>query len=338
MSENKKKAAARETMPFKDKALLFILNNKSIVLLIAIMIIGQIVSGGIFFRGTNIAVVVRQASINAVLAMGFVMVLSSGMIDLSAGSMISLCSVIFAQAVVVWEIPMIFAILITMAVGLICGLANGLMVNKLNLIPFILTMGMGQVFRGLGYVISNGISLRVDHPVSRFIGQGNVFGVIPMTMVVFLSLAVISGLLVYRTSFGRHLLATGGNQEAAKVSGVNTAKTRILAFLFMGFVVSIAAIVLTGRVSIAMPDGGLGMEMDAIAAVIIGGTSLAGGKANVFGAICGALMLASISNLLNLAGVSSFWQWVCMGAIIVFAILLDSLTEKFFQKRQIAGV
>jgi ribose/xylose/arabinose/galactoside ABC-type transport system permease subunit len=213
---------------------------------------------------------------------------------------------------------------------------NGLLSIKLKLLPFILTLGTAQIFRGMAYLLCNGISKNVTNPTIKFVGQGIVFGFLPMTLIIFGILAILTGILVYRTKFGRHVIATGGNIEAARVSGVDTDGTKILAFIFMGFVASIASIVLTGRVAIAMPNSGQGMEMDAIAAAIIGGTSLSGGKANVLGAVFGALVLSIISNLLNLAGVSSFWQWFSKGAIIVVAIFLDSVTEQFFQKRQSA--
>ena len=157
-----------------------------------------------------------------------------------------------------------------------------------------------------------------------------------MTVVIVLVVMIIMCIVVYRMKYGRHVLATGGNPEAARVSGVNIGRTKIGAFVIMGLMVGLASIVLVGRVAIAMPNGGQNMEMDAIAATIIGGTSLAGGKTNVIGAIFGALILGVISNLLNLAGLSSFWQWFFKGVIIVAAILLDSVTEKIFQKRQLA--
>ena len=137
----------RESVFTVDNVLRILLNNKSLILLVFVMIIGQIVSDGIFFRATNLTVVVRQASINAILVMGYVMVLSSGMIDLSVGSMISLCGVMYSTAFMTLGLPLPLAIAVTIATGLVCGLVNGLMVNKLSLIPFILTMGMGQVFR-----------------------------------------------------------------------------------------------------------------------------------------------------------------------------------------------
>jgi ribose transport system permease protein len=319
----------------KNAVWMTILDNKCIVLLVFVCIVAQIASGGIFSRWANLASVIRQASVTCILSMGYVIVLSTGMIDLSVGFMLSFCGIVYSELSKFLPVPT--AIVGALIAGLLAGLMNGVLSIKLKLLPFILTLGTAQIFRGTAYLLCNGISRNITDPTIKFIGQGVVFGFLPITFMIFGVLAILTGIITYRTKFGRHVIATGGNIEAARVSGVNTDKTKILAFVFMGFVVSIASVVLTGRVAIAMPNSGQGMEMDAIAATIIGGTSLSGGKANVLGAVFGALVLSIISNLLNLAGVSSFWQWFSKGAIIVVAILLDSMTESFFQKRQIAS-
>ncbi|GHU81695.1 ribose ABC transporter permease [Spirochaetia bacterium] len=318
----------------KNTIWMTILDNKCIVLLIFVCIVAQVASGGIFSRWANLSSVIRQASVTCILSMGYIIVLSTGMIDLSVGFMLSFCGIVYSELSEVVPIPI--AIAGTLIAGFASGLFNGILSIKLKLIPFILTLGTAQIFRGVAYLLCNGISRNITNPSIKFIGQGIVFGFLPMTFLIFAVLAVLTGIMTYRTKFGRHVIATGGNIEAARVSGVDTDKTKILAFVFMGFVVSVASVVLLGRVAIAMPNSGQGMEMDAIAATIIGGTSLSGGKANVLGAVFGALVLSIISNLLNLAGVSSFWQWFSKGAIIVVAIFLDSATERFFQKRQIA--
>ena len=161
------------------------------------------------------------------------------------------------------------------------------------------------------------------------------FGTIPVLLLYVLLAAVITGLILFRTRLGRHVIATGGNESAANVSGVNTDRVKVFAFVMMGIYTAIAAIMITGRVSIAMPNIGEGMDMDTIAGVIIGGTALNGGKAKVSGTIFGCFILGIISNMLNLAGVSSFWQWVVSGVVIVFALLVDRGTDIFFKKRRI---
>lgn len=318
----------------KDRLLMMILENKSLVLLIVICIASGLISGGIFFRGDNISTVLRQTAITSLLSMGYVFVLASGMIDLSVGHMLSLTCVVYAQVSLV--APVWVAMLASIVTGLICGLFNGFLSIKLNLIPFVLTLGTAQMFRGIAYLLCNGISINITDKTMKFLGQGILFGFLPMTVVIVLVVTAIVAIIIYRTKYGRHVLATGGNLEAARVSGVNIHKTKIQAFMIMGIMAGIAALVLVGRVAIAMPNSGQNMEMDAIAATIIGGTALSGGKTSVIGAIFGALILGVISNLLNLAGLSSFWQWFFKGVIIVAAILLDSVTEKIVRKRQLA--
>ena len=319
----------------KGKLFMLMLDNKSLILLIFICILAQIVSNGIFFTGDNISSVLRQTAVTSIMAMGYIFVLTCGMIDLSTGFMMSLCGIVYSQVSFIAPIPV--AILATLGTGVICGLINGVLSIKLNLTPFILTLGTAQVFRGVAYLLCNGISNNITDPTMKYIGQGILFDFLPMTVVIVIVLTIITAIMVYRMRYGRHVIATGGNPEAARVSGVNIGRTKINAFVIMGLMISIAGMVLTGRVAIAMPNGGQGMEMDAIAAVIIGGTSLSGGKANVLGALFGALILGAISNLLNLAGVSSFFQWFFKGIIIIVAILLDSATEQIFKKRQIAA-
>ncbi len=318
----------------KGRLLMWILENKSLVLLIVISIASGLISGGVFFRGENISTVLRQTAITSLLAMGYVFVLTCGMIDLSTGHMLSLACVVYAQVALV--APVWVAMIAAIATGLICGLFNGLLSIKLNLIPFVLTLGTAQMFRGIAYLLCDGISINITDATMKYVGQGILFGFLPMTVVIVLIVTAIIAMIVYRTKYGRHVLATGGNPEAARVSGVNIYKTKIMAFIIMGIMVGIAALVLVGRVAIAMPNSGQNMEMDAIASTIIGGTALSGGKTSVIGAIFGALILGVISNLLNLAGLSSFWQWFFKGVIIVAAILLDSVTEKIFKKRQLA--
>lgn len=327
--ENKKSST------LKDKFLVFFLDNKSIILFIFICILAQIVSNGIFLRGSNLSSVARQVSVNSLMTMGYVVVLTTGMIDLSTGHMLSLCGIVYSQVAMIAPLPI--AILATVATGLACGLLNGLLSIKLHLTPLILTLGTQQIFRGVAYLVCDGVSNNVTDPSMQFIGQGILFDFLPMTVVIVTVFIVLMAILMYRTKYGRHVIATGGNIEAARVSGVNTDRVKIMAFVIMGVLISFASLILTGRVAIAMPNAGQGMEMDAIAAAIIGGTALSGGKANVVGAIFGALILGVISNLLNLAGVSSFWQWFFKGVIIIAAILLDSITEAIFKKRQLAS-
>ena len=316
----------------KDRAILFLINNKSFIILIILMIGAQISSQGVFFESSNLFSVIRQTTVMCLMGLGFAVVLGAGNLDLSIGHMLGFLSVIYALSSL--RFPMIPPILITLLAGCLSGLANGLLSIKLGLSPFILTLATGQMFRGMAYLISNGESIgNLDSYVQK-IGQGVIFGEVPITVIYIVLFAAIMSVIMYRTRFGRHVIATGSNDNAAKVSGVNVDWIKIATFIIMGVMTAVAAIVVTGRISIAMPNVGDGMEMDAIAAVIIGGTALNGGKVKIVGTVAGCFILGIISNLLNLAGVSSFWQWFTKGVIIIFATFIDARTDDFFKNRR----
>ena len=195
------------------------------------------------------------------------------------------------------------------------GLFNGVISVKLKLMPFIVTLATARIFKSIACLLTNGKSVTGMSPAVKYIGQGLLFGVVPLSIVIAVAMCLVMCVVMYRTSYGRHVIATGGNREAARVSGINTSRIQISAYVVMGLFVSLASIALTGRVSMAAPGAGEGMEMDAIAAVVIGGTPLSGGKAKMGGTIFGCLVMGVMNNLLNLTGVSSFWQWFAKGCI-----------------------
>lgn len=308
-----------------------ILSNKSIIILLALAIIAQFTSEGLFFNGSNLISILKQNSYICILALGFTAVLSGGNFDLSVGHMLGLLAIIYARLVSV--LPASMVVVLTMAAGTILGLLNGLISIKLKLMPFIVTLGMGEIFRGAAYLLCNGSAINVTDPVIKYIGAGSV-GSIPINFFLVVILTILMMVMVYRMKLGRYILASGGNSLAAEVSGINTKRVKIITFALCGFMTSISAMIVTGRISVAMPNVGDGLEMDAIAAAVIGGTSLNGGKANVVGAIIGSIILGVINNLLNLSMVSSFWQWVTKGVIIILAILIDAKADALLQKRQ----
>ena len=313
-----------------DSVIRLVLNNKALLILIVLMIVSQILTRGLFFTEANLSSVSRQIVAFTMLGIGFTVVLASGSVDLSVGHMLSFTGV--AYAMMSKEMPLFAVILLTLGLGALCGLFNGLIAEKLHLVPFIVTLATAQMFRGFASLLSDGQSVSGVPQSVKFIGQGLVFG-IPFSFIITIVLTVFVAILIYKTQFGCYVIATGGNPEAASVSGINISLIRILSFVIMGVFAAVGAIILTGRVSMAQPTAGAGMEMDAIAAVVIGGTPMSGGKARVGGTVFGCLVIGVMNNLLNLLGVSSFWQWVAKGIIIILAILLDSQTERIFSKR-----
>lgn len=319
----------------KDKAIIFILNNKALFILIVLVIVSQIATKGLFFNFSNISSVSRQIAVSAMLGIGFTIVLAAGGVDLSVGQMLSLVGVVYATLSLI--MPIGLAIILAIIFGALCGLFNGAISESFKLPPFIVTLATAQIFKGLAYLLCNGKSIGGLGSSVKFLGQGLIFGMLPISVVIMVVLMVIMAVVLYKTRYGRHVIATGGNAEAASVSGINTKRIRVSSYVVMGMCVALGSIVLTGRVATALPGAGNGMEMDAIAAVVIGGTPMSGGKAKVVGTVFGCLIMGIISNCLNLLDVSSFWQWVAKGIIIILAILMDAQTEAFFNKRRKAA-
>lgn len=315
-----------------DKILAFFLNNKALFLLVLLGIAAQILTGGKFLTLGNLGGISRQISVSAIMGIGFTVLLAAGQIDLSVGAMLSFVGILYG--IYSFLVPIYLAIPMAIATGAACGFFNGYITRIFRLPGFVLTLAMAQVYKGFAYLLCDGKSIAGLSSEVKYFGQGLIFNAIPVSTVLMLVLLVIFAVMLNKTKFGRHLIATGGNGEAASVSGINVKWIRIAAYMVAGICVSIAAVVMSGRVATSLPNAGEGTEMDAIAAVVIGGTPLHGGKAKVVGTLFGVLLIGVIGNMLNLTNVSPFWQWVSKGVIIVIAIILDSLTEAFFSKRR----
>ncbi|MDD3212043.1 MAG: ABC transporter permease [Eubacteriales bacterium] len=318
---------------FRGKLMGFALNNKALLILVVLMIVAQFASHGLFLTYANLSSVSRQVAVSMLLGFGFTVVLASAGLDLSVGTMLSCVGVLYA--IYSKGMPLAFAIVLALMSGAALGLFNGVISVKLKLTPFIVTLATAQIFKSIAYLLTNGKSVTGVGPAVKYVGQGLLFGVVPLSIVIAVVMCLLMSVVMYRTGYGRHVIATGGNQEAARVSGINTSWIQISAYVVMGIFVALASIVLTGRVAMASPGAGEGMEMDAIAAVVIGGTPLLGGKAKMGGTIFGCLVMGVMNNLLNLTGVSSFWQWFAKGCIIILAIFLDAQTENFLKKKTI---
>ena len=316
----------------KDKITLFIVNNKALFILCVLIIIAHISTGGMFASYSNISSVMRQIAVSGIVGAGFTAVMAGGGIDLSVGSMVSLVGMIYAYFSL--QLPLPLAVIISLIFGILFGWINGAVSERLRLPAFIVTLATAQVFKGAAYLLTDGRVISGLSNQVKFFGQGLLFNSIPVSMLLMFAVAILMALLLYKMKLGRHIIAVGGNAEAAEVSGINVKRTRTVIYVLSGLCAAIGAIVLTGRVGMAACAAGEGMEMDIVAAVVIGGTPMSGGKAKVGGTIFGCLVMGIISNLLNLLGISSFWQWVAKGVIIILAIFLDVQTEGFFNRRR----
>ena len=285
--------------------------------------IGLAFSGPDFLTVGNLLNVMRQVSINAVIAFGMTLVILLGGIDLSVGSILAVSSVVIADLLQA-HCNAGLATLVGVLAGALLGTINGLIVTKGRVAPFIATLGTMTTLRGFALVLSNG------SPISGFssnffslVGDGYVAGLVPIPVVWMLVVFAIFWFVMRQTVFGRHIYATGGNAEAAALSGVKTDQVQIWVYTICGAMAAMAGVILTSRLNSAQPTAGAGYELDAIAAVVLGGTSLSGGRGWIFGTLVGALLIGVLNNGLNLMGVSSFYQQVIKGGVILLAVLLD---------------
>ncbi|MCR8940094.1 ABC transporter permease subunit [Brevibacillus laterosporus] len=288
--------------------------------LFLLVIILSIVSSD-FLTVSNIFNVLRQVSINALIAFGMTFVILTGGIDLSVGSTLALSSALSAGMMASGGDPFL-AIVVGLLAGLVMGAFNGILVAKGNVAPFIATLATMTVFRGLTLVYTEGKPITGLPDSFGMVGK-SFFLQIPMPVIWMLLSFVALYFILKHTTFGRHVYALGSNEEATRLSGVSTTKVKIWVYSISGLFASLAGIILTSRLNSAQPTAGTSYELDAIAAVVLGGTSLSGGKGWIVGTLIGAMIIGVLNNGLNLLNVSSFYQLVAKGAVILIAVLLD---------------
>jgi ribose transport system permease protein len=275
-----------------------------------------------FLTVSNLLNVAQQTAINAVIAVGLTFVIISGGIDLSVGSVVAFSGVVLAS-LLANAVPLPLAILGGLAVGFACGLANGLLITFGRLPPFIATLGMMSVARGGALLYTDGRPISGFGENFRWLATGEI-GFVPMPVVVMGVVYLVAHFVLRRTPFGRYVFAIGGNEEAALLSGVRVRLHKTAVYGVCGLLSAAAATVLTARLNSAQPIAGINYELDAIAATVIGGSSLMGGQGSVAGTLIGALIMGVLRNGLNLLGVSSFIQQVVIGAVIIIAVLIDT--------------
>lgn len=272
----------------------------------------------------NFLSLLRQSSINGFIAFGMTCVILTGGIDLSVGSVLALTSA-FCAYFLTMGVPAGLAMVIALVIGVAFGIISGTLVTAGRLQPFIATLITQIVFRGFTMIFTEGkpISNLGDSFLFKFMGKGNLFGV-PFPVILFVVAFVVIWFVLEKTTFGRRLYATGSNAAAAKLAGVNINKTKLCAYAISGGFAALSGLVLLSRLGSAQPLAGDGYELDAIAAVALGGTSMNGGRGRVWGTFVGVLIIAVLNNGLNILGVSSYWQEVVKGLVILVAVLSDS--------------
>ena len=294
-----------------------------IVISFVIISVALAVSNPYFLRTGNIVNVLRQVSVNGILAVGMTFVILTGGIDLSIGSVLAASSMI-AASFVTGEHPLnpVLAILIGLGAGAGFGVINGALIAAVGLPPFVMTLGMLSIARGFTLIYSGGVPIPDLSPDFSWIGQATIAG-IPLPVLVFAAVFLVAWATLRYTVFGRHVYAVGGNIRSARTSGINTKLVIFLVYVLMGVLAALAGLILTARVTSALPQAGLSYELDAIAAVVIGGTSLTGGVGSIAYTLIGVLIIGVINNGLDLMSVSSYYQQVIKGLIIVIAVLID---------------
>ncbi len=291
-----------------------------------VLVVALSVSAPSFLSTQNLLNVGVQAAVVAVLAFGSTFVIVSGGIDLSVGSVAALSAMVGAWMSAEAGLPGPLALLLGLLTGVVAGLVNGTLVAYGKLPAFIATLAMLSVARGLTLVVSQGSPLTTPDVVS-FLGS-NLTPYLPMPLLVMVVFFGITGFVLSRTYSGRSMYAIGGNEEAARLSGIDTRRQKLVIYALSGLFAAVAGMLLAGRLSSAGPQAAVGYELDAIAAVVIGGASLSGGVGRATGTLVGALVLAVLRNGLNQLQVSPFWQQVVIGAVIALAVLLDTLRRR----------
>ena len=309
----------------------YILAEYGIILAFIALVIALSFASPYFLRMKNILNVLRQTSVNALLAIGMTFVILTGGIDLSVGSVLAFGGVVAASlASDALFGPIVNPFLAAGAGllgGLILGSVNGVFVAKWRMPAFVVTLGMLSMARGFTFIYTDGMPVpRIDERFLVF-GQGRFLG-IPLPVIILAVVFSLSWVILYKTRYGRYIYAVGGNEKSAKISGVNTRFIVFTVYVISGLLSALGGIILTARTTAGLPQAGQAYELDAIAAVVIGGTSLSGGQGALSGTLIGALLIGVINNGLDLLGVSSYFQQVIKGAIIIGAVLLDSFRKR----------
>jgi ribose transport system permease protein len=302
--------------------------------LIALMAVFSIASEN-FLQSDNVIGILQATAVNGVLAVASTFVIITGGIDLSVGTLMTFCAVITGVFLTYWGLPMPVGIVAAIAAGALSGAVSGTLIAKMKIPPFIATLGMMMLLKGLALVISGTRPIYFnDTPNFSMISQESLIGAvlpflpIPNGVMILFVVAVVSSLVLTRTAFGRYTFALGSNEEAVRLSGVNTDFWKIIVYTVSGGICGIAGLIIASRLNSAQPALGQGYELDAIAAVVIGGTSLSGGRGTILGTIIGALIISVLTNGLRILSVAQEWQTVVTGIIIILAVYADILRRK----------
>ncbi len=301
-------------------------NGGIIIGLILICILLGIMTDS-FLTVRNFTNIMRQISINVILACGMTMVIILGGIDLSVGSIIAISGCLCCGLITNAGVPSVLAIPISILAGTLVGIFNGIVVSRTTIPPFIVTLAMMNIGRGFARIYTKATTILVDDELFTFIGSGSVFGVIPIHFVYMIVVIIVSALILNRTRLGRNIYAVGDNKQAASYSGINSRRVTLTVFIIMGFFAACAGILSSARTFSGQFNVGEGAEMDAISAVVLGGTSMSGGLGHLSGTIIGCVVIGVLNNGMNIMGIDSSWQYVVKGVVVLIAVFIDYLKK-----------
>lgn len=319
--------------------------QRNLAVRVAIAVVGfavlvgivNVLTHGDFLTVGNITNVLRQITFNSIAAVGQTFVIITAGIDLSVGSLMGLTGVVmalFANAVPLDNgvLLVIATIVVGIAVGCAAGFINAVPVVRLGLPPFITTLAMLQIARGLAYILAHGQPVPLNSNAFAGLGTGQFLDRVPWSILVMVVIVAIFAIVLTRTRYGRYVFAIGGNEEAARLAGINVVRTKTLVYVISGGCAAVAGMLLMARFASGSPQTGTGYELQAIAAVVVGGTSLMGGRGSVIGTFFGALLIGVLNNVMNLLNIESYTQQIVLGVVILLAVVLDELRKRFFAR------
>jgi len=307
-----------------------------LMILIGLVILFSFISPN-FMTSYNLLIMIRQVSFTAISAVGIMFVMIGGGIDLSIGSQIVLTNIVLSILMVDYKIPLILAIPIILVLGTALGAFNGFLSIKLNVHPLIITLGTASIFKGVGYIVAHSRNIMGFPDSFRWFGQGYI-GPIPVPIIIMIIVALIGSFILTKTYFGRYVFALGGNEEAARLAGVNINGMKVILFAMCGFISGITAVLLLSRVFAGQVSTGQGIEFDCLTAALLGGVSFKGGEGTIFGLITGVLIIGVLNNAMQLASFPDFSQNVVKGAVLLIAVGFDVYQKNRKARETIARV
>ena len=310
-----------------EKKRRFSVSQVFVYLILLFVIIFFSVLSDKFLKTKNILNICRQVSMIGICSVGMTMVLLTGGIDISIGSLIALAGVVGAKLMAEAGWPVYLAMLIGVIVSVVCGLVSGIMVAKFDVPALIATLAMQTIARGIAFILTAGIPVYGLPETVKALGQGYFLG-IPIPVYIMVLVFFIGWWMLEQTTFGRHVYALGGNEEVARLSGINVFKRKVQIYALSGLFAGISGVIMLSRINSGQPNTSEGFEMDVITAAVLGGVSVAGGQGKIINVIAGVFIMGMLSNGMTLLNLDEYWQWVVKGLVLLFAVAFDNLQRK----------